>query len=179
MPRHERSAAPEASHARRLVHFHFSDDVSFGLTFHIVATNRDQRHILAVTPKQLVDRTTCRASQHIPKRTVDTGNGFKQKFPVTIWLRKSEHGLPVPFISKGVLTDNQRSELILDDPSDFDAMVTIITVVDEALSAITRPQLGDHRGSLQDIVRTAAKVLRQWDIDGNRLNVLNFHAAPP
>jgi hypothetical protein len=87
----------------------------------VVATDRDHRELRAVTSPETPERLPERSADRIPDGGVDAGAGDEPAAPVTQDVeRHRPRELPAALDGQGILADQARRDLLVDDPIDLE-----------------------------------------------------------
>src|SRR5262249_4491581 len=159
-----------AGHARAPVGFDLVTDVGVRLARHVVAADGDDRQLGAVAAEQLPHAAAGGLADEIPERAVHAGDRFEQRLAVALRVAEVEHVCPDALALEDALAADARSELVVDDPDDLAPVAAVVAVVDLAHEPIARAQPRDHRAAFEHVVRAAAEVLRQRDVERDRLD---------
>ncbi len=80
---------------------------------------------------------------------------------------------------RGILTAQQRGQILADQSRDRGPVLAVVPVVDLADEPVVGAQAGDHGGALDHRVGAAAEVPAQGDVDRDGFQTLDAHAARP
>src|SRR5262249_56476092 len=159
-----------ASHTRASVGFHLATDVGVRLARHVVAADGDDRQLGAMAGDQLSHAAAGGLADQSPERAVHAGDRLEQRLAVALRVTELEHLGPEMLALEDALAADARREFVVDDPDDLTPVAAVVAVVDLAHEPIQRAHARDDRAALEHVIRAAAEVLRQRDVERDRLD---------
>src|SRR5439155_361211 len=104
---------------------HLARQIGESLALLVIAGDGDDRQAIAVAAEQGRDSGAERFAEQVPQRGVDTGDRLHDLLAVAIGVGEREHPRPQPLDMAGVLADQQRRQLVLDDRGDVAALLLL------------------------------------------------------
>src|SRR5207244_2249454 len=114
----------------------------------------------------------------VPHRAVDARDGLEQRLPtIAMQVGEREHPLPDPLALEDVEAGDARHEILANEPRDLAAVLAVVAVEDLADGALVGGEARDHGAAGEDVVRAAAEILRERDLERDRFDAGDTHGG--
>ena len=166
-------------HPGLAVRLHLAPDVGVRLAVHVIAPDGDDREARARASEEGAHALAPRLAAEVPEGAVHAGDRFEQRLPLARRVGEREQRLPDSLALEDAQARDARGELLVDQAHDLATVLTVVAVVHLADEPRVGAHAGDDGAALADGVRAAAEVLRQRDLDRDRLDAVDAHGAVP
>ena len=137
----------------------------------VVATDRDHRELRAITSPETPERLPERSADRIPDCRVDAGAGDEAPAPVPQDVERHRSGeLPAALDGQGILADQARRDLLVDDPIDLEQVRILVACICLARHALVGVDAGDDGRPMGHPVGAALVGTREWHANRDRLD---------